>query len=99
MIDASAACNPSMPCTRSRSSTTALGSEPILQVPTGWCRFRRFLNPIQDFIVSLYLVARPHFVAAKVPHRLTHDNLTGDSHCGDEDTPVDLRRQKVKSEY
>ena len=36
MIEASATRRPSMPWTRSRSSTTAIGSEPILQVPTGW---------------------------------------------------------------
>src|ERR1700712_893072 len=36
MIDASATRNPSMPCTRSSLSTTAMGSKPILQVPTGW---------------------------------------------------------------
>ena len=36
MIEASATRRPSMPWTRSRSSTTAIGSEPILQVPMGW---------------------------------------------------------------
>lgn len=35
MMDASITRNPSMPWTRRRSSTTASGSEPILQVPTG----------------------------------------------------------------
>ena len=35
MIDASATRRPSMPRTRNWSSTTAIGSEPILQVPTG----------------------------------------------------------------
>jgi len=36
MVDASATRSPSMPCTRSWLSTTAVGSEPILHVPTGW---------------------------------------------------------------
>ena len=35
MIEASATRRPAIPRTRSRSSTTAFGSEPILQVPTG----------------------------------------------------------------
>ena len=35
MIEASATRSPEMPITRSFSSTTACGSEPILQVPTG----------------------------------------------------------------
>ena len=35
MIEASATRSPSMPRTRSRSSTTAMASWPILQVPTG----------------------------------------------------------------
>ena len=35
MIDASATRRRCTPCTRSRSSTTAMLSEPILQVPTG----------------------------------------------------------------
>ena len=36
MIEASTTRSPSMPCTRRRSSTTASGPLPILQVPTGW---------------------------------------------------------------
>jgi hypothetical protein len=36
MIDASATRRPRIPCTRNCSSTTAIGSWPILQVPTGW---------------------------------------------------------------
>ena len=36
MIEASATRKPEMPRTRRRSSTTAFGSLPILQVPTGW---------------------------------------------------------------
>ena len=35
MIEASATRTPSKPCTRF-SSTTAIGSRPILQVPMGW---------------------------------------------------------------
>ena len=35
MIEASATRSPSMPWTRSLSSTTAIGSRPILQVPVG----------------------------------------------------------------
>src|SRR6185437_3265937 len=35
MIEASATRSPSIPCTRSSRSTTAMASEPILQVPTG----------------------------------------------------------------
>ena len=35
MIDASATRSPCIPCTRSWSSTTAIGSDPILHVPTG----------------------------------------------------------------
>ena len=35
MTDASATRRPCMPCTRNWSSTTAIGSWPILQVPTG----------------------------------------------------------------
>jgi hypothetical protein len=36
MIEASATRRPAMPWTRSWASTTANGSDPILQVPTGW---------------------------------------------------------------
>ena len=36
MIEASATRRPAMPWTRSWASTTAIGSDPILQVPTGW---------------------------------------------------------------
>src|SRR5207344_3454204 len=36
MIEASATLRPAMPWTRSWASTTASGSDPILQVPTGW---------------------------------------------------------------
>ena len=36
MTDASATLSPSIPCTRSRGSTTASASTPILQVPTWW---------------------------------------------------------------
>ena len=36
MMEASATRSPSMPWTRRRASTTAMASEPILQVPTGW---------------------------------------------------------------
>ena len=36
MIEASATRKPAMPWTRSWASTTAIGSDPILQVPTGW---------------------------------------------------------------
>ena len=36
MIEASATRSPSIPWTRSSLSTTAIGSAPILQVPTGW---------------------------------------------------------------
>ena len=36
MIEASATRNPWMPRTRNLSSTTAIGSVPILQEPTGW---------------------------------------------------------------
>ena len=36
MMDASATLNPAIPCTRNCESTTAIASDPILQVPTGW---------------------------------------------------------------
>src|SRR5437867_12651636 len=36
MIEASATRRPPMPCTLSSGSTTAIGSLPILHVPTGW---------------------------------------------------------------
>jgi hypothetical protein len=36
MIEASATRRPAIPWTRSWASTTAIGSDPILQVPTGW---------------------------------------------------------------
>lgn len=36
MIEASTTRSPPSPWTRRRSSTTAMESEPILQVPTGW---------------------------------------------------------------
>ena len=36
MIEASTTRKPAMPWTRSRASTTARSSFPILQVPTGW---------------------------------------------------------------
>jgi len=36
MIEASATRRPAMPWTRSWASTTAIGSDPILHVPTGW---------------------------------------------------------------
>ena len=36
MMEASATRSPSIPLTRSQESTTAIGSDPILQVPTGW---------------------------------------------------------------
>ena len=36
MIEASATRRPAMPWTRSWASTTAIWSDPILQVPTGW---------------------------------------------------------------
>ena len=36
MMEASATRSPRKPRTRSRSSTTALASLPILHVPTGW---------------------------------------------------------------
>jgi len=36
MIEASATRRPAKPWTRSWASTTAIGSDPILQVPTGW---------------------------------------------------------------
>ncbi len=36
MMEASTIRKPSMPCTRSAGSTTAIESVPILQVPTGW---------------------------------------------------------------
>ena len=36
MMEASATRSPAMPLTRSWASTTAIGSDPILQVPTGW---------------------------------------------------------------
>src|SRR5260370_23070883 len=36
ITEASITRRPAMPTTRSRGSTTAIGSVPILQVPTGW---------------------------------------------------------------
>src|SRR5207248_4514776 len=36
MIEASAIRRPAIPWTRSWASTTAIGSDPIVQVPTGW---------------------------------------------------------------
>ena len=36
ITEASTTRSPPMPCTRSRSSTTAFGPRPIAHVPTGW---------------------------------------------------------------
>jgi len=80
MIDASATRRLSMPHTRNWSSTTAIGSEPILQVARVICGFGIVPDPIEQFVVALGGDTRRHFIGGDVPHRRGRHDTSGDAH-------------------
>src|SRR5438477_11653580 len=69
MIEASATRRPAMPWARSWASTTAIGSDPILQVPHrmvgGFCRL---LHPTEDFVIAGPIGPRGNFAHLKGGH-------------------------------